>query len=45
MKFDYIFKNATIIDGSGEKEFISDVSVKDERIINIEKILVGNLKN
>ncbi|MFD1092728.1 N-acyl-D-amino-acid deacylase family protein [Providencia vermicola] len=35
MKFDYVFKNATVIDGSGKNEFISDVAIKDSRIIKI----------
>ncbi len=38
MKYDYVFKNATVIDGSGKSEFVSDIAVKDERIIKISKI-------
>ncbi|WOB81372.1 N-acyl-D-amino-acid deacylase family protein [Providencia sp. PROV114] len=37
MKYDYVFKNATVIDGSGKSEFVSDIAVKDERIIKISK--------
>ncbi|MBN4864708.1 MULTISPECIES: N-acyl-D-amino-acid deacylase family protein [Providencia] len=35
MKFDYVFKSATVIDGSGKNEFISDVAIKNGRVIKI----------
>ena len=35
MKFDYLFKNVTVIDGSGCAEYRADVAVKGERIAQI----------
>ncbi|WP_159567274.1 N-acyl-D-amino-acid deacylase family protein [Budvicia diplopodorum] len=35
MKADYLFRNATVIDGSGYAEYIADVAIKGDRIIRI----------
>lgn len=35
MKFDYLFKNVTVIDGSGGAEYRADVAVQGERIAQI----------
>ncbi|MFP2513241.1 N-acyl-D-amino-acid deacylase family protein [Buttiauxella agrestis] len=35
MKFDYLFKNVTVIDGSGCAQYRADVAVKGERIAQI----------
>lgn len=45
MKYDYVFKNATVIDGSGKSEFISDVAIKDERIIKISETINDDADN
>lgn len=36
--FDILIKNGTVIDGTGKKEFIADVGIKDGRIVHIGKI-------
>jgi N-acyl-D-amino-acid deacylase len=35
MKFDYLFRNVTVIDGSGGAQYRADVAVKGERIAQI----------
>lgn len=35
MKIDWLFKNATVIDGSGNAEYRADVAVKGDRIVRI----------
>lgn len=35
MKIDWLFKNATVIDGSGGSEYIADVAVEGDRIVRI----------
>lgn len=35
MNIDWLFKNATVIDGSGNAEYHADVAVKGERIVRI----------
>ena len=37
MKIDYLIKNGTIIDGSGDARFEADLLVHDDRIISIFK--------
>ncbi|CNH19951.1 N-acyl-D-amino-acid deacylase family protein [Yersinia pekkanenii] len=35
MEYNYLFKNAMVIDGSGHAEYIADVAIKDDRIVKI----------
>jgi len=35
MKHDWLFKNATVIDGSGGPEYRADVAVSGDRIVEI----------
>ncbi|OON41614.1 D-aminoacylase [Izhakiella australiensis] len=35
MKFDYLFRNVTVIDGSGGPEYRADVAIQDDRIAQI----------
>ncbi|QIQ21737.1 N-acyl-D-amino-acid deacylase family protein [Zophobihabitans entericus] len=35
MKYDYVFKNATIIDGSGQEGYRADLAVKNDKIAKI----------
>lgn len=35
MQYDYLFKNATVIDGSGGAGYVADVAVKGDRIVRI----------
>ena len=44
MDADYIIKNAEVVNGTGEKLFISDIAVKDSIIIDIGKDLEGKAK-
>lgn len=36
MKYDYLFKNALVMDGSGEPGYLSDVAIQNDRIAKIE---------
>ncbi|MGB4406984.1 MAG: D-aminoacylase [Sphaerochaeta sp.] len=35
MKYDYFFRNATIVDGSGLNKFVGDVAIKDDMIVKV----------
>lgn len=35
MRYQYLFKNVTVIDGSGGPQYRADVAVKDDRIAAI----------
>lgn len=35
MTYDVLFKNVTVVDGSGAEPFVADVAVKDDRIVAI----------
>jgi N-acyl-D-amino-acid deacylase len=35
MKYDYFFRNATIVDGSGPGQFVGDVAIKDDMIVKV----------
>ncbi|NBK22767.1 MAG: D-aminoacylase, partial [Spirochaetia bacterium] len=37
MKYDYFFRNATIIDGSGQDSFVGDVAIKDDMIVKVSQ--------
>jgi N-acyl-D-amino-acid deacylase len=37
-KFDILIKNGYVIDGSGKKEFLADIGIKDGKILKIGKI-------
>ncbi|MCR4418173.1 MAG: D-aminoacylase [Ignavibacteria bacterium] len=41
---DIIIKNGSIIDGTGKKEFVADIGIKDDKIILIGKITDINAK-
>lgn len=42
--FDILIKNGSIIDGTGNKEFIADVGIKDGKIVQIGKLKDINAK-
>ena len=35
MKIDYLIKNGTIIDGSGDNRFEADILISDDQIVSI----------
>lgn len=35
MKYDYFFRNATIVDGSSQSSFVGDVAIKDDMIVKV----------
>jgi len=37
MKYDYFFRNATIVDGSGQDSFVGDVAIKDDKIVKVSQ--------
>lgn len=39
MKVDWLFKNVTVIDGSGGPQYRGDVAVKGDRIVDIAPAL------
>ena len=39
MKHHYLFKNATVIDGSGGAGYVADVAVSDDRITRIAPVI------
>lgn len=39
MKVDWLFKNATVIDGSGEAEYRADVAISQDRIARIAPVI------
>lgn len=39
--FDIVIKNGTVVDGSGDEGFISDIGIKDGKILVIDKIVSG----
>jgi len=41
-QYDLVIKNGTIIDGSGSKGFVSDIGIKNGKILRIEKNISGN---
>ena len=43
--FDIIIKNGTIYDGTGNDSFVSDVFIKNGKIITNEFLQVSNLEN
>ncbi|MBU9846885.1 N-acyl-D-amino-acid deacylase family protein [Rahnella ecdela] len=45
MKFDYLFRNITVIDGSGGPEYRADVAIKDDLIAEIAPAISGQAQN
>lgn len=41
MKFDYLFRNVTVIDGSGGEQYCADVAVQGDRIAEIAPAIRG----
>jgi len=37
MKYDYFFRNATIIDGSGQDSFVGDVAIQNDKIVKVSQ--------
>ncbi len=37
MEYDYFFRNATIVDGSGHPPFVGDVAIKDDMIVKVSQ--------
>ncbi|MDD4573678.1 MAG: D-aminoacylase [Sphaerochaeta sp.] len=37
MEYDYFFRNATIVDGSGQPPFVGDVAIKDDMIVKVSQ--------
>lgn len=37
MKYDFFFRNATIVDGSGQGSFVGDVAIRDGVIVNVSQ--------
>lgn len=35
MEYDYFFRNATIVDGTGQPSFVGDVAIKDDMIMKV----------
>lgn len=42
MKFDYLFRNVTVIDGSGGAQYRADVAVQGDRIVEIAPMISGS---
>lgn len=42
MKFDYLFRNVTVIDGSGGAQYRADVAVQGDRIMEIAPMISGS---
>ncbi len=40
-QFDIVIKNGTVVDGSGDEGFISDIGIKDGKILVIDKTVSG----
>jgi N-acyl-D-amino-acid deacylase len=40
-QYDLAIKNGTVVDGSGSKSFVSDIGIKDGKIVVIEKNISG----
>lgn len=45
MKFDYLFRNVTVIDGSGGPEYRADVAVQGDRIAQIAPAISGSTQH
>jgi len=43
VEYDILIKNATIVDGSGEDRYTSDIAIKEEKIVAIGDVS-GNVK-
>jgi len=43
--FDIIIKNGTIVDGSGRKGYVSDIAIRDGKIIKVEQMISGNARS
>ncbi len=37
MKYDYFFRNATIVDGSSQSPFVGDVAIRGDKIVNVSR--------
>tara|TARA_B100002052_G_scaffold87060_1_gene80076 strand:- start:216 stop:380 length:165 start_codon:yes stop_codon:yes gene_type:complete len=44
MKIDIIIKNRNILDGTGKKEFKSDIGIKGDRIVDISNTGEDNIQ-
>jgi N-acyl-D-amino-acid deacylase len=40
--FDIVIKNGTVVDGSGDKGFVSDIGIKDGKILLIDNNISAN---
>jgi N-acyl-D-amino-acid deacylase len=45
MKFDYLFRNVTVIDGSGGPEYRADVAIQGDRIAEIAPAISGEAQH
>ncbi|HDG1685098.1 TPA: D-aminoacylase [Kluyvera cryocrescens] len=45
MQFDYLFRNVTVIDGSGGPQYRGDVAVKGDRIVEIAPTILGSAQH
>ena len=45
MQFDYLFRNVTVIDGSGGPQYRGDVAVKGDRIVEIAPAILGSAQH
>lgn len=45
MPFDYLFRNVTVIDGSGGPQYRGDVVVKGDRIVEIAPAILGSAQH
>lgn len=45
MQFDYLFRNVTVIDGSGGPQYRGDVAVKCDRIVEIAPAILGSAQH
>lgn len=37
MRYDYFFRNATIVDGSALPSFVGDVAIKGDKIVKVSQ--------
>ena len=45
MQFDYLFRNVTVIDGSGGPQYRGDVAIKGDRIVEIAPAIDGQAQH
>jgi len=41
LRYDWIFRQVTVIDGTGTEAYLADVAVKDDRIVDIAPVITA----